>query len=216
MVANNNVIIHVAIGPIQIYDPPTEEWTILRPIEGPGLLYSIVELADNRILMVGVMDQEDGELVPMAALFDAASDSWVAAPPPDALRAQPNLLLLQDGRVFMTAGLAVTVDDLAYFSNPEKLNSSEIFDPLAGIWVEAADTHEMIEGADLLLLKDGQVLMIGTTGERARGVPHAEVYDPAVDTWTILDSLDPHYSPTEAVLLSDGRLLVIGGLTSLR
>ncbi len=211
LVANNNVIIHAVVGPIQIYDPSTEEWTVLEPIEGPGAFYSLVELADNRVLMVGVRVHEDGEFVPMAALFDANSDSWVAAPPPSALRALPNLLLLQDGRVFMTAGLAVTPDDIAYFSNPDKLNSSEIFDPSTGTWTRAASTQETMEEQNLFLLEDGRVLAIGTVLlDYDSTVLHAEVYDPDSDQWSALESIDPYFVYLDGVELADERLLVTG------
>ena len=213
-VANNNLIIPSPVGPVQIYNPSTEEWALLEPIEGPGLLYSIVELADKKILMVGMRSDEEGEVVPMASLFDAASDSWTAAPRPTALRAQPNLLLLQDGRVLMTGGWAVTDNDAMFFADPENLNSSEIFEPSTGLWTQAAPTHKVMEGQRLSLLEDGRVLAIGTAWDTYDPTSHAEVYDPATDEWSVLESLDPHYVPTNVVRLADGRLLVTGDYTA--
>ena len=215
LVANNNVIIPSPVGPIQIYNPSTQLWTLIEPIKGPGLLYSIVELADKKILMVGISSDEEGEVVPMASSFNAASDSWTAVTLPRAPRAQPNLLLLQDGRILMTGGWAVTDENAMYLANAQNLNSSEIFEPLTGLWTQAAPTQNIMEGQKLFLLEDGRVLAIGTVWEARDPAPHAEVYDPVADKWSVLESLDPHYLPTNAVRLADGRLLVTGDYTGM-
>ena len=209
-VANNNFIAPFPLGSVQLYQPEQGMWSIVEPPEGPpGVLYSAIELADGRVLFIGLGGDDEG----MASLFDPASGSWTSLPGLSSQRGFPNLVLLDDGRVLVAGGLDFGGSTSSY--SPEIVNTVEVFDPTTGDWQQAASMSEVSEDQWLFSLNDGRVIAIGVLDdESSDATAHAEIYDPAADTWTVVSSLEPYYAPTDAVELSDGRLLVFGALSS--
>ena len=211
-IANNNVIVQFPIGLVQLYEPETGMWTMLEPIEGPGILYSAVNLADGRVLLVG-LGIEDDQPAGMASVFDPVSESWRPLPGSSSPRAVPSLALLADGRVLVAGGHDYSGATSIYLS-PEPVNVVEILDPHTGEWQQAAAMNRVSEKQWLFSLRDGRVLAIGAVSdESSDAAVQAEVYDPATDTWTLVGSPDSHYAPTDAIEMSDGRLLVVGVLS---
>ena len=217
-VANNNVIFPSPLGLVEIYDPESDTWSALDPVEGPGYMYSLVKLADGRVLAFGVGVAGD-DVESMAAAFEPATNSWSELTgSPFAIRAFPYVLPLNGGRLLVAGGVDFFSDPSSY--SVEYVRGSEIFDPVTGDWSRAAsptETFQPIYPRDqplLLLLADGRVAILGSeaTDER-RDVPRAETYDPSTDTWTPVSGLDPLYGFLDGVALSDGRLLVKGRLS---
>lgn len=100
-VANNNVIVPFPLGFTQIYDPETETWTFLEPLQGRSVLNSAALLGDGQVLIVGLGFDEEG----VASIFDPADDSWEPLPDPPASRGAPNIVLLDDGRALAVGGV---------------------------------------------------------------------------------------------------------------
>ena len=212
--ANNNVIAPFPLGLLQVYGPDTGAWSDLEPAAGPGLLYSSVSLADGGVLFVGLTEAESG-VASMAGIFDPAGDSWAPVPGPTAARANPHLVLLEDGRVLAAGGLDFSNADA--FARPEVVQTVEIYDPASQTWRAAASLKEASSDQWLFLLSDGRVVSLGTVvDDSSDTTAHAEVYDPAADVWTLVSDVEPYYAPNNAVQLSDGRLLVLGALSARR
>ena len=212
-IANNNVVIQFPLGLVQMYEPETGMWTMVEPIEGPGFLYSMIELADGRVLAVGLSGGEDQD-TGMASVFDPVAGSWTPLSGSSSSRGVPSLALLADGRVLVAGGLDFGGASSVY-SSSEPVNVVEILDPRTGDWQRAAAMNQASEEQWLFSLNDGRVLAIGAARvESSDPTVHAEVYDPATDTWTLITSPDIHYAPTDAIEMSDGRLLVFGVLSS--
>ena len=208
-IANNNFIAPFPLGFVQLYDPEAGMWLIVEPLQGPGLLYSAIKLADGRVLFAGLGGDDES----MASLFDPASESWTSLPGLSSQRGLPNLVLLADGRVLVAGGLDFSGSTSSY--SPEIVNAVEILDPATGGWQRAASMNQVSEDQWLFSLNDGRVLAMAAVGDGPSDLTaHAEMYDPAADTWTVISSLDPHYVPTDAIKLSDGRLLVLLGALS--
>ena len=131
-VANNNFIVPLDFGPVQVYSPVSEEWTLIDPVEGPGLFYSAVKLPDGKVIFVGLEGHPLGELSPMAALFDPSSDTWLPLPGPPRPRFVPYIGLLNDGRVLVTDGPDDRRDPDEF---PIRL---DVFDSATGQWQELA------------------------------------------------------------------------------
>ena len=208
-IANNNVIVPFFMGLVQVYDPVTGMWSALEPLEGPGLLYSVIGLGDGRVLFVGL---EGGEGPPagMASVFDPRDDSWTRLPPSPSPRGLPALALLGDGRVMVAGGFDVTAA-ASPFSSPEAANVVEILDPETGVWVDAAPLIRASPGQWLLLLGSGEVLALGALRDgSADPSAHAEVYRPDTDTWKPTQGLESGFAPVDAVVLADGRVLAVG------
>ncbi len=212
--ANNNFIAPFPLGLLQVYGPDTGAWSDLEPAAGPGLLYSSVSLADGGVLFVGLTEVESG-VASMASIFDPAGDSWARVPGPTAARANPHLVLLEDGRVLAAGGLDFSNADA--FARPEVVQTVEIYDPASQTWRAAASLKEASSDQWLFLLRDGRVVSLGTVvDDSSDTTTNAEVYDPAANEWTLVSDVEPYYAPNNAVQLSDGRLLVLGALSARR
>ena len=214
-VANNNVIVPLPIGFVELYDVELDVWSPIDPVDGPGHLYSLVMLADGRVLAVGVEASED-DADSMAAVFDPTTDKWGELPgSPDLIRALPDAFLLHDGRILVAGGLDLFSDPSAF--SPDYVEEFEIFDPATGEWQRAASPPKPFQPEIGMVqpffvqLADGRVVALGTEGsDEFSAVPRVEMYDPSTDTWTTVDGVDEYYGFRSAVALVDGRLLVHG------
>jgi hypothetical protein len=83
------------------------------------------------------------------------------------------------------------------------LSSSELYDPVAGIWSNAGSLTTAENGHTATLLLNGKVLVAGMSG--------AELYDPNTGAWTITGSLNYERAAHTATLLENGKVLVAGG-----
>ena len=204
-IANNNVIVPFPLGLLQIFDPATGMWSMIEPMEGPGIMYSALRLADGRVLFVGLEGGED-QATGMASVFDPIAESWTPLSGSSSPRGVPSLALLDDGRVLVAGGLDFSGSTSSY--SPEVVNVVETFDPHTGSWQPPAAMNQASEEQWLFSLNDGRVLALGAV--RNDLTDHAEVYDPATDRWTLLSSLTLRHAPTDAIKLADDRLLVLG------
>ena len=214
-VANNNVIVPFPMGLVELYDPDTDVWTPLDPVEGPGYMYSLVKLTDGKVLALGVGESDD-DAESMAALFDPATSLWSELPgSPVLIRAFPNAFLLNDGTVLVAGGLDFFSDPSGY--SPDYVGEFEIFHPATGQWQRAASPSKpfepevALEQPFFLQLSDGRLAALGSERtDENWNAPRLEIYDPTTDTWTTITGLDPYFRIDGGVALADGRLLVHG------
>lgn len=202
-VANNNVIVPFPLGFTQIYDPETETWTFLEPLQGRSVLNSAASLGDGGVLIVGLGFDEES----VASIFDPADDSWEPLPDPPARRGAPNIVLLDDGRALAVGG----IDAGSSGYSPDPAEFAEIFDPRTGEWRVVASMPRPALKQALVALPGGLALAVQT--EDSGGWPSAAVYDSSSDVWRPTSPRQiPDYPDRvpEAIALPDGRALVTG------
>ena len=209
--ANNDTIVPFPFGFAQIYNPETGLWHFEDPIsqieDGLRFLHSAVKLQDGRVLSVGLVAAGE-DLAASAEVFDPALDSWTSLPAPPTTRAMPIVVLLDDGRVFVTGG--VEIDASATFPQTVSVGAAEIFDPETGSWHQVAAMSQPAEGQAAVLLHDGRVLVVGGTTNDGGETARAEIFDPATDMWTLTESMSIERRRPVAVPLTDGGVLVTG------
>ena len=208
-VANNDFIAPFPSSVVQVCDVIKEQCTLLESLVSPGLMYSLVRLADGRALAVGLGSQ-DGSFG-NTNLFEPQTSSWTALPGAPRDRVLSNLILLKDGRVLVVAGL-----DFSGSSSPDVFREVDIFDTASQSWHEAAPMNraflETESGPLVITLEDGRIMALGETeSELGATAAHAEVYDPTSDTWSIVNTLDKLYPVIGGARLFDGTILVLGG-----
>lgn len=210
-IANNDTIFPFPFGFAQIFDLETGLWLLEDPIsqieEGLRFLHSAVKLQDGRVLSVGLV-AADEEVLAAAAVFDPTTDSWMPLPSPPTPRGVPDVVLFDDGRVFVTGGLDFGSADP--FMRPDSVGSTEIFDPATGEWQQGTSMSQPTEGQAVVLMRDGRVLVVGGTTNDGEETARAEIYDPATDTWTPAENMSTERGQPVAALLADGRVLVTG------
>ena len=212
-VANNDFIAPFPVGTAQIYNSETGLWLLEDPISqiehGFRFLHAAVKLQDGRVLTVGLGAEAESEgFVGAAATFDPTVDSWASLPNPPTPRGLPDVVLLNDGRVFVTGGIDFGSSDP--FAQPDSLGSTEILDPGMGSWRQVAAMSQPAQGQAAVLLRDGRVLVVGGTTNDGDETARAAIYDPGRDTWTPKENMSTERGHPEAVLLAGGRVLVTG------
>jgi len=181
------------------------------------------------VVVLGVILSGGGNASPTAVdpvgSAAASSPSSVAASPPTwtftgslaTPRTSFTATLLGDGTVLVAGG---SPSFAVPYSNPETLNSAELYDPDSGTWTPTARMVEARYGHTATLLPDGVVLVAGgSSASEALGttllVTSVELYDPRSGTWTAIQGmLEARWSSHTATLLPDGTVLVAGGFVN--
>ena len=212
-----NLDIHIAFA--QTYDFETGLWllespasVLLKQLQERWIIdHSSVKLSDGRILRYRLkIDELWTEFVNEIDVFDPSLNSWTPLPNPPTQRIEPDMVLLDDGRVLVVGGQDIVPSSLQDVILPF-VGTTEIFNPETGEWQQAATMDQPLFGQAAVLLSDGRVLVVGgTLLIDATQTTRAEIYDPAKDTWTPTEDMVVERGRPNAVLLSDGRVLVTG------
>jgi RHS repeat-associated protein len=164
---------------------------------------------NNKVLIVGGINNGSGSTISVVQLFDGVSSfSTVASLP--AARDSHTATLVAGGKVLVTGGKSGTA---TFYS------STVIFDPGAtgttGSWASAGTmtAQRQLHTATLLstsILSNGQVLVAG--GNSAGGAPlnTAELWN-GTTTWTATSTLTGAVQAQTATLLGSGAVLLAGG-----
>ena len=213
---------------VDIYDPvagrwlsgsSTGKWTRVARMSLPRSLHRATLLNDGRLLVTGgrinVVNPDGGTAGPptylrASEIYDPDSGRWTPAGDMSERRADHAAMLLPDGKVLVSGGLAIST------SGPDTervrtvyLDSAEIFDPETGAWTQIESMTEPRWGHSMTPLEDGTVLVAG--GDGGQRLDTAEIYDPSTGEWTQIASMGRVRGDHVAFRLEDGRVLLVGG-----
>ena len=184
----------VARNNVTLYDADAGKWTQVNGLPTPCTRCFAVPLADGRVLVGGGSSAS-------SALYDPTTGVWSPTGTMKQVRANPTVVVLQDGRV-----LAITGD-----GNPP-LSTSEVYDPATGTWTATGALGVPRYENTATLLQNGKVLV---TGGRSPGyLSSAQLFDPATGQWSTAQGMATPRATHRAVLLPDGKVLVAGGVNS--
>jgi len=123
----------------------------------------------------------------------------------DPVSAQPLVVQLRDGRVFIAGG----------FQDKEVAQSSMIYDPVTNQFTRAVNLGIVKHKAGAALLSDGRVIIIGGSDNRDWNGKYSstEIYDPVKNAFTQGPALHyPRFKLNNAVVtLHNGTIVVAGG-----
>ena len=215
---------------VELVPAEPDQWTAVgtmnavHPVSGRERFFPTVLLPDGRVL---IFDET-------AEVFDPATDSFTALPPPPGGATQDGILL-RDGRVLAVGSGAALWDPVSGTWSPTGSPvvghgprtlamlpdgrvlatgmSSEVWDPATNSWTLTANQPAVgRRDPSVVRLDDGRVVMAGGA-LMDFGDPVAEtyVYDPYQDQWSSLPNLVTRRSWQSGMSLLDGRVLLAGG-----
>ncbi len=192
----------------EIFDPKTNQFHQTNPPVIERYYHSLTTLNSGKALVVGGFALDASE---SAELFNPIINAFEITAKPNFNRAGHTATLLDDGRVLLTGGWS---NKIGIFSGFDATPTTEIYDPVTGIFSESTPMHIARGFHRATPLKDGRVLVTGgytPSGSHATG----EIFDPATHSWHML-KVRMHVGRSEhtANQLPDGRVLIAGGFTA--
>ena len=198
---------------VEIFDPQTNSWTEASPLEFDRSSHMAQLLDDGRVLVAGGGGGEDGAHPGAdAVLYDPMTNTWSPSGAMITPRIFGQSVLLPDGRILVTGGMAIKDEAQQILSA-----SSEIYDPATNEWTAAADLPQSRYGFSLVVVPDGQVLAVGGSRDwdcclsQDSMVREIESYDLSSNQWQIVGQIPKPSEFATASLLPDGRLWIAGG-----
>jgi N-acetylneuraminic acid mutarotase len=176
-------------------------WSVTGNLNTARTGHTATLLSDGTVLVAGgVTDQENGDVLDSAELYDPRTGLWSFTASMSRPRGGHTATLLQDGRVLVAGGV----------SNQMIVGTAEIYDPLSGTWSTTADMMVVRSGHTATLLQDGNVLVAaGFGGDEPSNA--AELFDPATNAWHSTGNLNWSRYWHTATLLQNGKVLVARG-----
>lgn len=196
-------------GILELFDSQTETFTELDEsliYERGFMKEAVVRLQNGKILIVGgTTTGLNAIALPNAELLNPADFSSTLTGGMHDIRRWHTASLLKDGTVLIAGGMK---QDLV--SGNPILSSSEVFNPLTGLFVSTSSTMtEMRAFHTATLLHDDNVLIAGGTA----GSNTAELYNVETGKFEMLNGqmATARVGGHTATLLHDGTVLIAGG-----
>jgi hypothetical protein len=181
----------------EVFDPLIGRFILTgKPQTLHGWGVTATALRDGKVLVAGGSTGCDSPCYTASAeLYDSSTRAFTPTGGMVVPRADPRAVLMPNGDVLFVGGSA---------SSNGSATTAEIYRVSTGRFAVAGVTH-VSDPTQLILLKDGRVLVIGTSG--------TELYDPSTESFKASGELTMPRAKFGAALLPDGRVLVAGGQT---
>ncbi len=191
------------------WDRARGSWSRDSLLIQPRTFHTATRLADGRVLAVGGCC--DGWFVPLrtSEIYDEATRRWTRVKDMIHARCTPITALLDDGRVLVVGGTSGAGGRCGGPRAGDTTDSAEIYDPAADTWTAADILPTKVDGAVLLKLGDGRVLLIRGDYSAPRAVTAPAYFDPSTGLWSLIQTDLPDGSPLAAHLQLDGQVLIL-------
>lgn len=186
----------------EMYDPATNAWTVINPMNDGRGEQSATLLSDGRVLVAGGYA---GPVLSSAEIFDPSTGQWLRTGSMNINRTRQAAVRLCDGRVLVAGGW-----------NGQELSSAEIYDPSTGLWsLTPGSLAAPVSGLEGFLLPDCTALFVGGgAGNSAPTSAAAYIFHPDTGMFTATASMHYARAGFSGAQLADGRVLVMGGNTA--
>ncbi len=195
-----------AINTAELFDPVANTFTnVPATMQSPRTSHTATRLQNGLVLLSGGQsDNNDGDGVNTAELFDPATQTFTAlVATMTSPRGGHAAVLLPDGKVLLMGG----------FNNSSvSLNSAEVFDPVTQTFTAlSAPMTSGRENFTATLLPNGKVLLTGGSNSSIASNT-IELFDPTSETFSSVSAtMASARTGHTATLLPNGLVLVAGG-----
>lgn len=210
----------------EVWDPERGTWRKTAGLDKVRTEFALVALQDGRALVIGGRNDSD-QSFSSAWAFDPDTERWTKVGLMGTARAAPAVAVLPDGRVLVAGGYFAFKPDWGATSDPvfslaahriprpgderspapladvdvppsgRAMATAELFDPRTGRWSSTGSMRYARAGAKAVTLRDGRVLVVGTTPDRGgyavemdlRAMVTTEIYDPASGRFSMAGNL---------------------------
>jgi len=149
---------YTAFASAELYDPRTASWSPTGSMHTSRLAHTATRLPNGSVLVVGGFSgvSPNQASVSSAEIYNPSSGTWTETGAMSESRMALTATLLPDGRVLAAGG-----DNCSASTSCTPLASTELYNPVTGIWASAADMSVARWTHTATLLPNGQVLIIG-------------------------------------------------------
>jgi hypothetical protein len=193
----------------ELYDPATGAFTATGSMQVPRVFFSMVLLADGRVLVAGGLTGSGDKVstVDSAELYSPKSGTFAATGNLFIAREAAAAALLPDGRV-LVAGGAVSDPTGGHLTA-----TAELYNPVTGTFAKTGSMAIELADRSATLLIDGEVLVAGGhgDGDLRNGSTSVELYDLATGTFATIAPMVQSRVLPNLIDLVDGTVLVAGG-----
>jgi hypothetical protein len=151
-----------AIDMVEIFDPATETFAAVPPMNHARAQHAATILADGRVLVVSGIQGPD--VLTSAEVFDVATSRWTDVADAHEPRQGFTLTLLSDGRALSVGGYS------------QGTRTAEVYDPVSGTWQLTGEMSAVRGYHTATLLLDGRVLVAGGIDESQAMLASTELW----------------------------------------
>ena len=195
---------------IEIYNPTTGAWTTVAPQPIARADMIAVKLPTGNVLVAGGHTHEAPSL--LSEIYNPTTNVWTQTGPLNTPQNDAGGVLLNNGSVLIAGGYTAYNDS---DHTIQYLYTSQIFNTTTNTWKMSGDLNlpRGESGLNIVLLKDGRVLISGGNYQPETGLSSTEIYDPNIGTWSFAGKMSvPRGSGAMSMLLTNGKALAFGGL----
>ncbi|CAF4785166.1 unnamed protein product, partial [Rotaria sp. Silwood2] len=197
----------------ELYDPTTGIWTKIGNMHFRRYCHTASVLANGKVLVISGYGSDDYSYwgyLNSTELYDPTTGIWTRTGNINVGRQYHTASVLTNGKVLVAGGYFS--DGYSYW---KPVNSSELYDPMTGIWTKTGNMTDGRYYHTASVLANGKVLVAGGygySGSNSFGILNSsELYDPSTGIWTMTSSMNTARSEHTASVLTNGKILVTGG-----
>jgi hypothetical protein len=183
----------------ELYDPVAGTWSNTGSMVVSRHSFTLTMLPTGKVLAAAGAGAPDS-----AEIYDPATRTWSVAGNLLTARYSQSATVLTyggNGGKVLAAGGADT--------NGFPIASSELYDPLADLWIQSGNLQRGRSAFTATLLPNGRVLAAG--GDFSAVTATAELFNQATGTWSMTNPMLTGRAQHTAVLLPQGQVLIAGG-----
>ena len=182
----------------ELFNPAAGRFSQTSKPQSPhGWGVTATVLRDGKVLVAGGSTSCGSPCYTASAeLYDPSTGTFVLTGSMTVPRAGARALLLPTGDVLLVGGTETSE------SSPN--TTAELYHTSTGTFSSVGAVH-LPDPTQLLLLKNGQVLVVGSS--------EADLYDPSTERFTATGKMTIPRTKFGAAVLPDGRVLIVGGQT---